>query len=128
MSEAPTEWLISVAHADLAIRIGEMQFGSSDTCVLAIAFTAAVLSALNLRRIAQSEGRQKRLFEALRRGPYHFAEPSPASRLPWYQWLGATIATTRVIGTAAREVVSRSRRSRDKGAWPSRCSAYRQAF
>jgi len=54
MSETPIEWLTSVADAHLAIRIGEMQFGSPDTCVLAIALTAAVLSALNLGRIAQS--------------------------------------------------------------------------
>ena len=80
-----------------------MQFRSPDTCVLAIALTAAVLSALNLGRIAQSEGRQSRLLEALGRGPYHFAEPSRVPRLPWYQWLGATVAATRVIGTAAQE-------------------------
>jgi tight adherence protein C len=103
MSEAPIEWLTSAAHTDLAIRIGEMQFRAADTCVLAIALTAAVLSALNLGRIAQSEDRQRRLFEALRRGPYHFAELSRAPRQPWYQWLGATVAATRVIGTAAQE-------------------------
>jgi len=103
MSGTPIEWLTSVADAHLAIRIGEMQFGSPDTCVLAIALTAAVLSALNLGRIAQSENRQSRLLEVLRRGPYYFAEPSPAPRPPWYQWLGATVATTRVVGTAAQE-------------------------
>jgi hypothetical protein len=103
MSEASIEWLSSVAHTYLAIRIGEMQFAALDTCVLAIALTAAVLSALNLRRIAQSEDRQRRLLEALRRGPLHFAEPSRVPRLPWYQWLGATVAATRVIGTAAQE-------------------------
>ena len=103
MSETPIEWLTSVADAHLAIRIGEMQFGSPDTCVLAIALTAAVLSALNLGQIAQSENRQSRLLEVLRRGPYYFAEPSPAPRPPWYQWLGATVATTRVVGTAAQE-------------------------
>ena len=103
MSETPIEWLTSVVDAHLAIRIGEMQFGSPDTCVLAIALTAAVLSALNLGRIAQSENRQSRLLEVLRRGPYYFAEPSPAAQPPWYQWLGATVATTRVVGTAAQE-------------------------
>jgi tight adherence protein C len=103
MSEAPLEWLTSVADAYLAIRLGEMQFRSPDTCVVAIALTAAALSVLNLGRIAQSEGRQSRLLEALGRGPNHFAEPSGAPRLPWYQWLGATVAATRVIGTAAQE-------------------------
>src|SRR5947207_6344651 len=104
MPEAPPiEWLASVGYTDLGIRIGEMQFRSPDTCILVIALTAAVLSALNLSRIAQSEDRQRRLLEALRRGPYHFDEPSRGPRLPWYQWLGATVATTRVIGTAAQE-------------------------
>ena len=92
-----------VADAYLAIRLGEMQFRSPDICALAIALTAAMLSALNLGRIAQSEGRQRRLLEALRRGPYHFTEPSQPPRLPWYQWLGATVVATRVIGTAAQE-------------------------
>jgi tight adherence protein C len=103
MSEAPIEWLTSIGHTYLAIRIGEMRFSSSNTCVLVIALTTAVLSVLNLGRIAQSEGRQRRLLDALRRGPYHFAEPSPEPRQPWYQWLGATVATSRVIGTAAQE-------------------------
>ncbi len=103
MSEAPIEWLITAAQTNLAIRIGEMQLRSLDTCILVIALTAAALSALNLSRIAQSEDRQKRLLQALRRGPYHFAEPSRGPRLPWYQWLGATVAATRVIGTAAQE-------------------------
>jgi tight adherence protein C len=97
------EWLISVADTYLAIRLGEMQFRSPETCALAIALTAAVLSMLNLGRIAQSEGRLGRLREALGRWPYHFAEPSHAPRLPWYQWLGATVAATRVIRTAAQE-------------------------
>jgi tight adherence protein C len=80
-----------------------MQFGSPETCALVIALTAAALSVLNLGRIAQSEDRQRRLLEALRRGPFHFAEPSRETRLPWYQWLGAAVAATRVIGTAAQE-------------------------
>src|SRR5438270_697817 len=103
MSETYLEWLTSVADAYLAIRLGEMQFRSPGTCALAIALTGAVLSALNLGRIARSEGRQSRLLEALGRGPDHFAEPSHAPRLPWYQWLGATVATTQLIGTAAQQ-------------------------
>jgi tight adherence protein C len=103
MSETYLGWLTSVADAYLAIRLGEMQFRSAATCTLAIALTAAVLSVLNLGRIAQSERRQSRLLEALGRGPNHFAEPSRAPRLPWYQWLGATVAATQVIGTAAQQ-------------------------
>jgi tight adherence protein C len=103
MSEPLLGWLTSVGHTYLAINIGEMRFSSTDTCLLAIAVTTAVLSALNLGRIAQSEGRQRRLLDALRRRPYHFAEPSQEPRQPWYQWLGARFAASRVIGTAAQE-------------------------
>jgi len=63
MSKAFLEWLTSVADTYLAIRLGEMQFRSPDTCALAIALTAAVLSVLNLGRIAQSEGRLSRLLD-----------------------------------------------------------------
>ncbi len=103
MSEALAEWLTSLDHTFLAIRIGEMQFRYPDTCLLALALAAAVVSAFKLGRIAQSEGRQRRLFEVLRRAPHDFATPSLASRLPWYQWLGATVAANRVIGRAAQE-------------------------
>jgi len=103
MYKASLEWLTSVADTSLAIRLGELQFRSPDTFALAIALTAAVLSVLNLGRIARSEGRLSRLLEALGRRPYHFAELSHAPRLPWYQWLGVTVAATRVIGTAAQE-------------------------
>jgi tight adherence protein C len=103
MSETSLERLASSADAFLAVRIGEMQFASNDVFILAIALAVAGLSALNLGRIAQSEGRQKRLLEALRRGPNIFAQPSSTPRMPWYQWLGATVAATRIIGTAAQE-------------------------
>jgi tight adherence protein C len=97
------EWLDSAADTFLAIQIGEMQFGLPGACILIVALMAAALSALNLGRIAKSEQRQMRLFEALRHTQYQVAEPSGPPRLPWYQWLGATVATTRLIGTAAQE-------------------------
>jgi len=103
MSGSLVEWLASTADIYLAVGIGEMQFRPLDTCILAIALSAALLSALNLGRIAQSEGRQRRVLDALGRAPHQFAEPPRVPRLPWYQWLGATMATTRVIGTAAQE-------------------------
>jgi tight adherence protein C len=99
----PSESLASIADTDLGIRIGEMQFGSLEIYILAIALTAALLSALNLGRIARSETRLGRLLEVLGRSPQHFAEPSRPERLPWYQWAGLAIAATRVIGTAAQE-------------------------
>jgi tight adherence protein C len=103
MSDPSFERLAAVNDTYFAVHIGEMQFTSNDIFIVAIALTAAALSAFNLGRIAQSESRQSRLLEALRRGPTLFVEPSPTPRLPWYQWLGAAVATTRVIGTAAQE-------------------------
>lgn len=102
MPQTSVERLSSSADVLFAIRIGEMQFTSSDIFILAIALMAAALSAINLGRVAQSEGRQKRLLEVLRGGSDFFAQ-SPSTRMPWYQWLGATVAATRVIGTAAQE-------------------------
>ena len=54
MSEASVEWLVSIANRYLAVRIGELQFRSLATSIIAIALTAAVLSALKLGRIARS--------------------------------------------------------------------------
>jgi tight adherence protein C len=102
MSGSLAEWLASTADTYLAIGVGEMQFRPPDTCIIVIALSAALLSALNLGRIAQSEGRQRRLLDALGRAP-HIAEPSRVPRLPWYQWPGTTVATSRVIGKAAQE-------------------------
>jgi tight adherence protein C len=95
--------LTSPADAHLAVSIGEMHFTSQDTCTLAIALGAAALAAFSLGRIAKAESRQQCLFEALGRSQYHFAEPPRDPRLPWYQWFGATIAATRIIGTAAQQ-------------------------
>ncbi len=87
----------------LDVRIGEMQFGPGDTCILVLALGAALLSAINLWWIGQSEDRQKRLFDALRRGSRHRPEPSRAPRPPWYQRLGILVAATRIIGSAEQE-------------------------
>jgi tight adherence protein C len=103
MSEASVEWFASIANRYLAVRIGELQFRSLATSIIAVALMAAVLSALKLGRIARSEGRQRRLFEALGRAPYQFVEQSRSPRLPWYQWLGATAAANRIIRTAVQE-------------------------
>jgi tight adherence protein C len=102
MSKDSVEHLPYSADVLLAVCIGEMQFTSGDIFILAIALIAAALSSINLGRIAQSEGRQKQLFEVLRRGSDFFAQPS-STRTPWYQRLGATVAATRVVGTAAQQ-------------------------
>jgi tight adherence protein C len=89
-----------IAQTDLAIGIGEMYFGSRDTCIVLAALVAALLSALSLWRIARSEDRQKRLLTVLRRTPHQITEPSRARTLLWYQRLGALVASTRIISTA----------------------------
>jgi tight adherence protein C len=95
MPETVFAWLISSAAAP--------QFRSQEVCTLAIALAAAALSALNLGRIAKSESRQKYLFEALGRSQYHFDRRALEPRIPWYQWFGAAIAASRLIGTAAQQ-------------------------
>jgi tight adherence protein C len=87
----------------LDVRIGEMQFGPGGTCILVLALGAALLSAINLWWIGQSEDRQKRLFDALGRASRHRPEPLPAPRLPWYQRLGILVTATRIIGSAEQE-------------------------
>jgi tight adherence protein C len=103
MSGPLSESLASAEGTDLAVGIGETHFTPIDTCIFVIALTAAALSILKLRRIAQSEGRQQRLFEALGRLASKAAEPPRARRLPWYQWVGATVATTRLIGATTQQ-------------------------
>jgi tight adherence protein C len=103
MSRLLSEALASTGDAYLTVGIGEIQFTPIHTCIFVIALTAAALSVLKLRRIAQSEGRQQRLLEALGRIAYQAAEPPRTTRLPWYQWVGATVATTRLIGTTTQQ-------------------------
>jgi len=95
--------LINILQTYLAIRIGEMQFGPLDTCVFTLALGAALLSVLNLWRIAQHEDRQQQRIDALRRAPLQSAEPAHAPRLPWCQRLGTMVAATQIIGTAEQE-------------------------
>jgi tight adherence protein C len=87
----------------LDIRIGEMQFGPGGTCMLVLALGAALLSAIKLWWIGQSEDRQKRLFDALRRASRYRPERSRAPRLPWYQRLGILVTATRIIGSAEQQ-------------------------
>jgi len=87
----------------LDVRIGEMQFGPGGTCILVLALGAALLSAIKLWWIGQSEDREKRLFDALRRASRHRPERSRAPRLPWYQPVGVLVAATRIIGSAEQE-------------------------
>jgi tight adherence protein C len=97
--EAPA----NTVQSFLAVRIGEMQFDPGGSCILVLALGSALLSAINLWRIGQSEDRQKRLLDALRRAQRHLPEPSRAPHLPWYQRLGTLVAATRIIGPAEQK-------------------------
>lgn len=95
----PTE----TASNNVAFRIAQMAFSTQDGCVVALALAGALLAALNLWRIGQSEDRQKRLRETLSRALWHQPVPARHWRPPWYQQLGARIAATRIIGKAEQE-------------------------
>lgn len=86
-----------------AVRIAEMQFSTHDVCALVVALAAALLSALNLWRIGQSEDRQRRVRDTLRRASGHRPESSLPQRAPWYQQLGGLVAATQIIGKGEQE-------------------------
>ena len=95
--------IVNILQTYLTIRIGEMQFGPLDTCIFILALGAALVSVLNLWRIAQHEDHQKRRFDALRRATLQSAESARAPHSPWYQRLGTMVAATQIIGTAEQK-------------------------
>jgi tight adherence protein C len=87
-----------IASVPFVVRIGEMTFAGPAAAGLIVAVATAFLAAVKLWRIAQSENRQKRLFDALARAAWDWPQPESSARLPWYQRLGALMAATRIIG------------------------------
>ena len=75
MATAAVDAGANMTHTEVAISIGEIQLGFLDSGILLIAMAAALLSALSLWRIGQSEDRQNRLLSALRRTPHTVEEP-----------------------------------------------------
>lgn len=98
-----TGWLVDVVATYLAIRVGRIHFGSSDTCIFVLALATAVVAAIRIWRIGEREDREKRLFQALHGDWFRHAKPERPRRPPWYQLLGAKIASTKIIGTAKQE-------------------------
>jgi len=90
--------LVDTARAYLAFRAGEFQLGALDTCILILALSGALVSALNLWRIARREDFQDRLY-ALSNTALTRAAPAPSQRPSWYQRLGTAVATTPIIRT-----------------------------
>ena len=93
----------ALIERSFTLHLGEMHFGSLETSIVVLALAAALVSALNLWRIGAHEDRERRLLGALGRNPHHGREAVRIPRTPWYQWLGAKIAVTKIIGTAKQE-------------------------
>jgi tight adherence protein C len=96
--------LVDTARTYLAFRAGEVQLGARDTCILILALSGALVSALNLSRIARREDFQERL-DALRGTALTPAVPTRPQRSPWYHRLGTAIAITPIIGTTEQRVL-----------------------
>jgi tight adherence protein C len=90
--------LVDTARTYLAFRAGEFQLGALDTCILILALSGALVSALNLWRIARREDFQDRLY-ALSNTALARAAPAPSQRPSWSQRLGTAVATTPIIRT-----------------------------
>ena len=96
--------LVDTARTYLAFRAGEVQLGARDTCILILALSGALVSALNLSRIGRREDFQERL-DALRGTALTRAEPTRPQRSPWYHRLGTAIAGTPIIGTTEQRAL-----------------------
>jgi tight adherence protein C len=96
--------LVDIARTYLAFRAGEVQLGALDTCILILALSGALVSALNLWRIARREDFQERL-DALRGTALTRAAPARPQRPPWYHRLGTVIAATPIIGTTEQRAL-----------------------
>ena len=90
--------LVETARNYLTFHAGEIQLGPLDTCILILALSGALASALNLWRIARREDFQERL-DALRGTALTRAEPTRSQRSPWSHRLGTWIAAPPSSGT-----------------------------
>src|SRR6516225_2593754 len=97
-------WLIDTARTYLAFHAGEVRLGARDTCILILALSGALVSALNLSRIGRREDFQERL-DALRGTALTRAAPARPQRPPWYHRLGTVIAATPIIGTTEQRAL-----------------------
>jgi len=96
--------LVDIARTYLTLHAGEAQLSALDTCILILALSGALVSALNLWRIGRREDFQDRL-HALSGTPLANAEPARPQRPPWYHRLGTAIATTPIIGTTEQRAL-----------------------
>ena len=96
--------LADLARTYLSFRAGEIQLGPLDTCVLILALSGALVSALNFWRIARREDFQDRLYTLSGTGLVQ-AAPARPQRPSWYQRLGTAIATTPIIRTTEQRAL-----------------------
>jgi len=96
--------LVDLAQTYLALRIGEIRLGALDTCILVLALSGALVSALNLWRIARREDFQDRLY-AVGGTTLAPAEPARPQHPPWYQRFGTAIAATPIIRTTEQRAL-----------------------
>ena len=96
--------LVDTARTYLAFRAGDVQLGARDTCILILALSGALVSALNLWRIARREDFQERL-DALRGTALTRAGRARPQRPSWSHRLGTAIAATPIIGTTEQRAL-----------------------
>jgi len=96
--------LVDLARTYLSFRVGEIQLGPLDTCVLILALSGALVSALNLWRIARREDFQDRLYTLSGTSLVRATLARP-QRPSWYQRLGTAIATTPIIKTTGQRAL-----------------------
>ena len=96
--------LVDTARNYLTFHAGEIQLGPLDTCILILALSGAIASALNLWRIARREDFQERL-DALRGAEPPRPGPARPQRPSWPQRLGTAIAATPIIGTTEQRAL-----------------------
>ncbi len=90
----------------LTVRVGPVELQPTETLIIALAFAVALASAFRLWRIAQRERLQPRL-EAFRGGSAAAATGArPLHRL-WYDWLGAAVAASPIVGRTRTAAIAR---------------------
>jgi tight adherence protein C len=96
--------LAELAQTYLSFHLGEVRFGPIDTCILVLALSVALVSAVNLWRIGTREDRQQRL-DALIGAPLRRTDTTATPAQSWYHRLGTGIGATPIVGTAEQHTL-----------------------
>ena len=98
------EALVDSTRTHLAFLAGEIQLGPLDACILILALSGVLVSAINLWRIGRREEFQDRL-DALRGAPLAGSETAHPQRRSWYDRLGTAVGATPIIGTTQQRAL-----------------------